>query len=231
MVGLVPRSKEYYKNRILVINTGGTMDSAYADPANPPEIAIPVQNSLLPEALKLAGIAERCDVVMGPRGDSSRFLLERDKSYGHQHLHDLVTSVIGPSAYEKIIIVHGTYFMPPNAQFLEEDLKRQFGDIKKKIIFTGSVTPLANDPRLYKSNQIAMSDGSTVTMIRKASDGVDNLKAAAKALDDPQLQTLPNKVHIVADNMLYPNPACTVKDKSHNRFVPIGGMTAIPISV
>jgi L-asparaginase/Glu-tRNA(Gln) amidotransferase subunit D len=126
---------------ILIITTGGTIGAEqYPDPKNPPEFCtVPALNvDLVRNALcapEFAKFKTRC-VSLVPV-DSK----DIDDVYRQQ-----ILKIIRGSKEELILITHGTDTLLKSADFFYEQLQNEAALIGKKIILTGSMTPLANGP-------------------------------------------------------------------------------------
>jgi L-asparaginase/Glu-tRNA(Gln) amidotransferase subunit D len=199
-------------DKILIIATGGTIDSAYADPDHPPDRAEPLAESLIPEVLARLGFSADCDILPWRREDSSFF---RDNPAQLRALAETVAQC----AYDRIIITHGTDAMAINAERFMAMLREIAPDHKKTILFTGAIIPLANDPSLHPSPVALLANGETVTMKRAQSDGVDNLDFAIRTLMDERMRP-PTEVRIAmqGENM---DPSRIRKNRERGVFSPI----------
>lgn len=117
---------------ILIIMTGGTIDAeAYPDPARPPKNAIPLKDSLVPQAVEEMGHAGDCRFF--------QWMMKDSKDFTSAEIYAMSVFVRQRRA-EHIIITHGTDRMPENSRQLAELLKES----GKTVIVTGAMLPLAN---------------------------------------------------------------------------------------
>lgn len=117
---------------ILFIMTGGTIDAeAYPNPARPPKKAIPLRDSLVPQAVAELGLTEDCRFFQWTMKDSKDFL--PPEIYA-------MSVFIKQRRAAHVIITHGTDRMPETSRELDK-LMQGSG---KTVIFTGSMLPLAN---------------------------------------------------------------------------------------
>ena len=114
------------KDRILVIVTGGTIDSYYDGTK---DTAIPRERSILPQFFKVLKLYDEISFVEICMKDSRSLTTDDRKK---------VVAAIDNAKEKKIIITHGTYTMPDTARYIKANSKRK--DII--IILTGSMIPL-----------------------------------------------------------------------------------------
>ena len=146
---------------ILVITTGGTIDSHY-DPAKGVPYHVPqTGESAVPFALKELGLDGRCYVHELCSKDS--------KEITRKELSDILAQMKRHQNIKKIIITHGTDTMPRNARQLEAMLARQDKQ-DRTVIFTGGMEPLRDDQ----------------LNIRPDADGWANLKLAVEGADSKE---------------------------------------------
>jgi len=137
------------KDRILWINTGGTLVSEpYDDPYDPPgkvkpldpSISGPLVYSLL---AKLNGHHDKVDGysygIHDRLGEALKAFQKDSKDFGDDDIKALADIIRADTDHTNILITHGTDQMAINA----EKLKIALGDTDKKIIFTGSMLPLS----------------------------------------------------------------------------------------
>lgn len=120
-----PNKQSFSTNKILIILTGGRIDSVWD--GNVDEIIV-AKHSLIPDYLnnlKVANLEFR-EVCM----KDSRALINEDR--------ENILKAIKESSTDKILITHGTHTLADTVEFLEKNLP----DNKKTIVFTGSSTPL-----------------------------------------------------------------------------------------
>ena len=114
------------KDRILVIVTGGTIDSYYDGTK---DTAIPRERSILPQFFKVLKLYDKISFVEIWMKDSRSLTTDDRKK---------IVAAIDNAKEKKIIITHGTYTMPDTARYIKANSKRK--DII--IILTGSMIPL-----------------------------------------------------------------------------------------
>ena len=117
---------------ILIIMTGGTIDAEpYADPAHPPKHAIPLRDSLVPQAVEKLGHADDCRFF--------QWVMKDSKDFTKSELYAMSVFIKQRRA-EHIIITHGTDRMPENSR----ELMRLMEGSDKTVVFTGAMVPLSN---------------------------------------------------------------------------------------
>ena len=146
------------QKKILVIATGGTIESFYGADGDSGENApynVPQdKNSIIPDALKALDPNHKCDFYEACQRDS--------KGVNSDILHHIALYISQhASEYDGIVITHGTDTMPRNARALE-DMLETIGVPPVPIVFTGSMIPLRDENKNW----------------RKDSDGRENLKNA-----------------------------------------------------
>ena len=127
-------------NRILLIRTGGTIDSeAYADPKAPPEFVKTLKGdqSLILRAMANLPNYESVDGFSWVARQEDRFVKD-SKEFTDSDLNSLA-QIIKDDSRRYFIITHGTDFMAKNAAALQEKLQ----GIDKTVVFTGSMVPLS----------------------------------------------------------------------------------------
>lgn len=117
--------QSFSTNKILVILTGGRIDSVWNGGVD--EIVV-AKHSVIPDYLKnlKVGELEFVEVCM----KDSRALINEDR--------EKILKAIEESDTDKILITHGTHTLTDTVEFLEKNLKNN----KKTIVLTGSSTPL-----------------------------------------------------------------------------------------
>lgn len=124
--------------RILVIRTGGTVDSvAYKDPRNPPKFVTTLKNgeSLLKRTVKALPNSASIDWYGGADEDS---YVKDSQEYTLDDIRRLA-SLIRRDSHRYILLTHGTDAMVRNACWLQQEL----AGTDKTIIFTGAMVPLS----------------------------------------------------------------------------------------
>lgn len=154
------------KKKILVIATGGTIESFYGVEGdggkNAPYNVPQDEKSIIPEALKDLGLSDKCTFYEACQRDSKGVnsdILHHIALYLSEHIAE----------YDGIVVVHGTDTMPRNARALE-DILESAGIPSIPIVFTGSMTPLRDENKKW----------------RKDSDGWANLQ---KSIRDAERQS------------------------------------------
>lgn len=145
-----------HKN-LLLITTGGTIESCYRPEDGTPHHVPLDSHSCIPAALQRLGADASCDIYQACLEDSKRVgtpMLQHIAHYIAEHDHD----------YDAIVITHGTDTMPTNARQLHALLKTYEAG-EKTIVFTGAMTPLRDSDKQWRDN----------------SDGWENLRAALTA--------------------------------------------------
>ena len=101
------------KEKIVVIITGGTIDSYYAGSK---DTVIPLKKSVIPSFIKSIQIEDPVSFIEVCMKDS--------RSLNANDLKKIL-STINKTDSRKIIITHGTYTMPDTARFLAANLKKK----------------------------------------------------------------------------------------------------------
>ena len=114
------------KEKILMIITGGTIDSFYDGTK---DTVVPLKRSAIPDYIKSLKFKEP---IM-----FNQVCMKDSRSLTGEDLKKILSS-INRSSSKRIIITHGTYTMPDTARFLSFNLKRK----DQTIILTGSMMPL-----------------------------------------------------------------------------------------
>jgi len=114
------------KSEIVIIITGGTIDSFYDAPK---DTVTPLSKSCIPDFIKSLKTEDRFSFHQVCMKDS-RSLADEDLKK--------ISGLINKSKSKHIIITHGTYAMPDTARYLEVNLKRK----NQVIILTGSMIPI-----------------------------------------------------------------------------------------
>lgn len=163
----------HFHKDILVITTGGTIDSFY-DPQDGTPYQVPQgKDSAIPFALRELELGGRCRVHALCNKDS--------KDVGRRELYEIAALLRRHSALKKVIITHGTDTMPLNARALEAICEQQHLN-GRTIIFTGAMEPL-------RDADLA---------IRPDADGWQNLRRAVQEADRQ-----PAGSYIVINNQLH----------------------------
>ena len=115
------------KNKILIVNTGGTFNKYY-DPISGELKIDPKGNALQVLAEKWLTNFETLNMI----GKDSLEMTNHDRLELLATLHQ--------SQYQKIIIVHGTDTMALSAEYIAN------AELEKQIVFTGAMVPFSIDP-------------------------------------------------------------------------------------
>lgn len=115
------------KNTILVIITGGTIDSFYDGTR---DTVIPSETSIIPTFLESTkSYIDEFEYVTVCMKDS-RAITDSDRKK--------IVETIEKTPYKKILITHGTYTAPDTARYIKANLKRT----DQTIILTASMIPI-----------------------------------------------------------------------------------------
>lgn len=158
------------KNKTVVFTLGGTIEAIYSpEEGTPYNVPLPkeIKDSAIPEALNRAGAVDNCAIHHLAMLDS--------KQISAATLDNIVAFVAFHEA-TNIIIVQGTDTMPIHARYLSRRLLEygtQNDMHEKKIIFTGSMSPLRDKSRQWREE----SDGwknikSAIENVKSAHSGV-----------------------------------------------------------
>lgn len=195
-------------SNILVITTGGTIESFYNHIDGTPDVVPLEENSCMPEALSSIAkaraslrngevTAQQLTQAILDRIDASHMVEEKPYKYIHWplcmkdskavHIPYMTTVARHIKKYkdehDAIVVVHGTDTMPRNGRALKKFLQNM--DINdKKIIFTGSMIPLRDSNKQWNFD----------------SDGWGNIELAMQAANDT---SLPADVYIVINKQIY----------------------------
>lgn len=123
------------KNKILLINTGGTINAQrYRDLSVIPDVttSLPVSESLIPGVISKLGFSVD---IYNPQSEG---LIKDSKEFTEEDIRTL-SRLICKSECQFLVITHGTDKMADNAMAL----KKIIGNTDKVIIFVGSVVPLS----------------------------------------------------------------------------------------
>lgn len=126
--------------RILLIRTGGTIDSKpYDDPKKPPQYVntLSGSESLIMPTIKKLPNHENVDGFTWLPYQESRFVKD-NQLFTKQDIDELAT-LIKNDDHELFVISHGTDAMVKNALILQEKLL----DSGKVVAFTGAMVPLS----------------------------------------------------------------------------------------
>jgi len=115
------------KNKILIVNTGGTFNKYY----NPLTGELEVDK----EGTTLRSLAEKWMHTFEMVNIIGKDSLEMTN---HDRLELLAT--LHQSVYQKIIIIHGTDTMALSAEYIAD------AEVEKQIVFTGAMVPFSIDP-------------------------------------------------------------------------------------
>lgn len=114
------------KGKILVIATGGTIDSYYDGTK---DTAVAREKSILPQFFKVLKLYDEISFVEICMKDS-RSLTSEDRKR--------IVAAVDNAKEKKIIITHGTYTMPDTARYIKANSRRK----DAIIILTGPMIPL-----------------------------------------------------------------------------------------
>ena len=136
---------------ILVITTGGTID-AQPYQETPVDVS-PLKNTMIPEALQILGLDEKCAV--------RPFCMKDSKYITHQDLQAIAQTIANEAEnYAGFIITHGTDTAPENGRTLKKMLD-ELHITAKPVALTGAMQPLLNGTQPSSTAEIpqATSDG------------------------------------------------------------------------
>lgn len=133
--------------KILIIATGGTIDSAYDPALGTPAYVPSPSTSSIPQAVAHLGWRPEQD-----------FHFERFYHADSQHLHQWHMQAIAHylqqhPEYERVIITHGTDTMPRNGRYLSELLEHADAGLHRTVIFCGAMKPLRSAPETFLSEE------------------------------------------------------------------------------
>ncbi len=115
------------KNKILIINTGGTFNKRY----DPVKGALYVDSGSI--ALEELASKWKCELeIMNIIAKDSLDLSSHDRLE--------LLAIISQSTFDDIIVIHGTDTMSFSAEYLAD------ADLEKRIILTGAIVPYTIDP-------------------------------------------------------------------------------------
>ncbi len=126
-------------NRILLIRTGGTIDSVpYDDPKHPPSFVSTLREktSLIMNTIRTLPNYEDIDEFTWGIRESS--YVKDSKLYTIQDIYELA-QIIYNDDHRHFVITHGTDFIVKNAIALKEGLQSR----NKVVVFTGAMVPLS----------------------------------------------------------------------------------------
>jgi len=115
------------KNKILIVNTGGTFNKYY----NPVSGELEVDE----EGTALKSLTEKWIYEF-----ETVNIIGKDSLAMTNHDRLELLATLHQSAYRKIIIVHGTDTMELSAEYIDD------AELEKQIIFTGAMVPYSIDP-------------------------------------------------------------------------------------
>jgi L-asparaginase/Glu-tRNA(Gln) amidotransferase subunit D len=127
--------------RILLIRTGGTIDSApYDDPRNPPPIVTTLKgaDSLVMPTVATLPNHEYVDGFSWGRWDEDIFVKDSQK-FTPQDIMALAEMIRKDEDHDFFILTHGTDAMAQNAAALQ----RELAGTGKVVLFTGAMVPLS----------------------------------------------------------------------------------------
>lgn len=154
------------QKKILVIATGGTIESFYGtngDGGKNAPYEVPLEKpTIIQDVLESLEVSGTCKVYEACMSDSkgvNKTVLNRIFEYLVQHAGE----------YDGVVITHGTDTMPRNARMLK-DMLETVGVTPVPIVFTGAMIPLRDESKRWRAD----------------SDAWQNLK---KAVQDAQYQS------------------------------------------
>ncbi len=128
------------EDRILLIRTGGTIDSeAYADPKSPPPLVSTLKGTdslIMPLVHQLPNHDKVDEMVWSTRQED---LLVKDSQEFTPEDMSALADIIRQDKHRYIVMTHGTDAMVRNAEMLQERLK----GTDKVVVMTGAMTPLS----------------------------------------------------------------------------------------
>ncbi len=127
-------------NRILLIRTGGTIDSEpYADPKNPPKFVDTLKGdkSLIMPAVASMPNHKNVDGFTWGRWEEDRFV--KDSQLFTPDDIQALAKLIKEDDHRFFVITHGTDAMVKNSTALQAEL----GDGDKVVVFAGAMVPLS----------------------------------------------------------------------------------------
>ncbi len=149
-------------DRILLIRTGGTIDSvAYDDPYNPPKYVSTLkgEDSLIKDTVALLPNHENVDHFSwlqwpeDPSGKAEERFVKDSQKFTEDDIHELATIIKEDTTHRHFVITHGTDAMALNAMLLQKEM----AGTDKVVAFTGAMVPLSMEDKHH-------------------SDGIDGLK-------------------------------------------------------
>lgn len=121
--------------KILVIATGGTIDSAYDPKEGTPEYVPTPPHSAVPLALEAFGLEKGRDF------DFVQLFNRDSKQINRLELNQIIHSLQTHPEYDKVMITHGTDTIPRNGRYFSE-LLDHFSTGNYRVIFCGAMKPL-----------------------------------------------------------------------------------------
>lgn len=128
------------KNKILLIQTGGTIDAApYADPQRPPRITTTLKSneSLIPQTIRKLGYSDIMDIYKYT--EKNKNISGKDSKLITKNDIQKLAHIIAKEDYSYFIITHGTDAMAKNAEMLQNQLQNN----NKITVFVGAMIPLS----------------------------------------------------------------------------------------
>ncbi len=114
------------ENKILIVLTGGTVDSRWDGKL---DTAVVREHSSVPEYFET--------LILYARVEFREACMKDSRNLKTGDLRNIL-NIVEHAPHKKIIITHGTYTMQDTARYLQAQLKRN----DQTIIFTGSMIPL-----------------------------------------------------------------------------------------
>lgn len=145
-------------DKILLISLGGTIEAEpYQGP--PPDRVTPLQEPFIHEALAVAHLQDKVEVIPLCNVDSNNVT--------EDHLNAVAAIIKARPDRPQVIITHGTDTMIDNAKALQEKLSAM-GLSGRKVVMTGAMAPLMNGIQLDGMSNLT----GAVNRMEKAPGGV-----------------------------------------------------------
>lgn len=195
-------SQSHDAKKILLITTGGTIESFYNPEIATPDIVPLEEKSCIPEAIhsisqakealasgkisaveltnKFLNRIETDKTPPLPAFDHQPLCMKDSKHVTHSHLQNMAHYIYDHrDEHDSIIIIHGTDTMPIHGRKLREMLAEydvalgEGGAEEKKVIFAGAMEPLRDAEKQW----------------RASADGWEHLRLAFDAATNPDIAT------------------------------------------
>tara|TARA_B100000989_G_scaffold154624_1_gene115328 strand:+ start:825 stop:1448 length:624 start_codon:yes stop_codon:yes gene_type:complete len=149
---------------ILIVTTGGTIESFYNPEEGTPYHVPQDAGSIIPEALEKMGAADGCQFL---------HLCQKDSKQVNSADLQAIATYMREQGFNNVVVVHGTDTMPQHARTLRVLLNKQ-GMQNTNIVFTGAMEPLRDKDKAW----------------RLQSEGWDNLTLALQEAQRPSPRTM-----------------------------------------